>query len=51
MTIEPFMPVVIGRQQIANFVQTSMPLAGSFCMAGFLLAVVGAIWLSRREEV
>lgn len=50
MTIEPFMPVVIGRQQIANFVQTSLPLAGSFCMAGFLLAVVAAIWLSRREE-
>jgi copper chaperone NosL len=51
MTIEPFMPVVIGQQQIANFVQTSLPLAGSFCLALFLPAVIGAIWLSRKEAV
>lgn len=50
MTIEPFMPVLIGRQQIANFVQTSLPLAGSFCMAMFLPALIGAIWLSRRDQ-
>jgi hypothetical protein len=49
MKIEPFMPVVIGQQQIANFVQTSLPLAGSLCMGGFLLSVVLAVWLSRRE--
>lgn len=49
MTIEPFMPVVIGRQQIANFVQTSLPLEGTACMGGFVLAVIVAIWLSRRE--
>ena len=49
MAIEPFMPVVVGRQQIANFVQTSLPLTGSACMAAFLLAVVWAIWLSRHE--
>jgi hypothetical protein len=50
MTIEPFMPVVIGRQQIANFVQTSLPLAGSFCMLVFLFSIIGAVWLSRRQE-
>lgn len=49
MTIEPFMPVIIGRQQIANFVQTSLPLSGSFCLALFLPAVIAAIWLSRKE--
>jgi copper chaperone NosL len=49
MRIEPFMPVVIGRQQIANFVQTSLPLAGTACMGLFLAALALAIWLSRRE--
>ena len=49
MTIEPFMPVVIGSQQIANFVQTSIPLAGTFCMGAFLLCVLLAGWQSVRE--
>lgn len=49
MTIEPFMPVVIGSQQIANFVQTSLPLAGTFCMGAFLLCVLLAGWQSVRE--
>ena len=49
MSIEPFMPVVVGRQQIANFVQTSLPLAGTFCMAGFLLLLLAALWTSIRE--
>ena len=49
MKIKPFMPVVFGSQPIANFVQTSLPMAGTICMAGFLLSVVAAIWLSRRE--
>lgn len=51
MKIQPFMPVVVGRQQIANFVQTSLPLAGTFCMGLFLLCILGGIWLSRREEL
>jgi hypothetical protein len=50
MSIEPFMPVVIGRQQIANFVQTSLPMAGSVCMALYLCSIVAAIWMSRRAE-
>jgi copper chaperone NosL len=49
MKIAPFMPVVIGSQQIANFVQTSLPLAGTFCMGGFLLLVAAALWHSVRE--
>jgi hypothetical protein len=49
MTIEPFMPVVIGSQQIANFVQTSVPLAGSVCLGAFLLCVLLASWHSVRE--
>lgn len=51
MQIAPFMPVVVGSQQIANFVQTSLPLAGTACMGAFLAAVAGAIWLSRREQI
>ena len=49
MKIQPFMPVVFGSQQIANFVQTSLPLAGTFCMGGFLLLVAAAFWHSVRE--
>jgi hypothetical protein len=51
MSVAPFMPVVIGRQQIANFVQTSLPLAGTFCMGLYLAAIVAAIWTSRREPL
>jgi len=47
----PFTPVVVGRQQIANFVQTSLPMAGTACMGLFLCAIVAAIWLSRAEEL
>jgi hypothetical protein len=49
MTIKPFMPVVIGSQQIANFVQTSIPLAGTICMAAFLLLLLAALASSVRE--
>ena len=49
MKIEPFMPVVIGSQQIANFVQTSLPLSGTFCLGGFLVLLLAACWSSLRE--
>lgn len=49
MTIEPFMPVVFGSQQIANFVQTSLPLAGTYCLGAFFLFVLLAFWHSVRE--
>ena len=51
MRIKPFMPVVIGSQQIANFVQTSLPMAGTVCMGLFLAAIGAAIWWSRKEEL
>jgi hypothetical protein len=49
MKIKPFMPVVIGSQQIANFVQTSVPLSGTICMGAFLALLLGALASSIRE--
>jgi hypothetical protein len=49
MKIEPFMPVVLGSQQIANFVQTSLPLAGTLCMAAFPVLLIFALVSSVRE--
>ena len=43
--------VVIGRQQIANFVQTSIPMSGTACMGLFLVSILFAIWMSRQEEM
>lgn len=49
MQIEPFMPVIVGSQQIANFVQTSLPLGGTVCMSLFLLLLLAAVWSSLRD--
>jgi copper chaperone NosL len=49
MKIKPFMPVVMGSQQIANFVQTSLPLAGTLLMSAFLLLLLAALWSSVRQ--
>jgi copper chaperone NosL len=49
MKIKPFMPVVMGSQQIANFVQTSLPLVGTLLMSAFLLLLLAALWLSVRQ--
>ena len=49
MKIEPFMPVVMGSQQIANFVQTSLPLAGTICMSAFLVLLIAALVSSVRQ--
>ena len=51
MRVAPFTPVVVGSQQIANFVQTSLPMAGTVCMGLFLAAIGAAIWWSRKEEL
>jgi copper chaperone NosL len=55
MKIAPFMPVVFGSQQIANFVQSSLPMAGTACMTAFFVLVLAALWSSirtaRREAV
>jgi len=49
MKIAPFMPIPIGSQQIANFVQTSLPLAGTLCMTAFLALLIVALVSSVRE--
>ena len=51
MHVAPFTPVVVGRQQIANFVQTSIPMSGTACMGLFLVSILFAIWMSRQEEM
>lgn len=50
MTIEPFTPVLVGRQQIANFEQSSYPDLGTIFLALFPLLIAAAMWLSRKEE-
>ena len=50
MTIEPFTPIMIGSQKIANFVQTSMPQSGAWLLALFPVCIGFAMWCSRREE-
>jgi hypothetical protein len=50
MTIEPFTPVLIGRQQIANFEQSSYPDTGTLFLTLFPLLLIASMWLSRREE-
>jgi copper chaperone NosL len=51
--IEPFMPVVIGSKQIANFLTHSMPQLGSFLMGTFTMGVWGItlwyLWQGRRQ--
>lgn len=48
--IKPFTPVLFGSQQIANFVQSSFPQPGAYCLALFPLLVLAAMWFSRHEE-
>jgi hypothetical protein len=50
MTIEPFTPVMFGRQQIANFEQSSYPDTGTLFLTQFPLLLVASMWLSHREE-
>lgn len=48
--IKPFTPVVLGSQQIANFLQTSLPALGTAFLALFPVLVIAAMWCSRHEE-
>lgn len=50
MRIKGFTPVLIGSQQIANFVQTSLPCSGAMLLGLFPVLVFAAMWFSRREE-
>ena len=47
--MEPFTPVLMGRQQIANFEQTSLPDTGTIFLALFPILVIAAMWFSRKE--
>lgn len=53
--VEPFMPVVFGSKQIANFMTRSMPQAGSMLMGVFTMGVWGItvwyLWRGRREAI
>lgn len=51
VTIEPFTPTILGSRQIANFVQTSLPMSGAWCLLGFLLFLCLAVWSSRKEAL
>jgi hypothetical protein len=52
--VEPFMPVVIGSKQIANFMTHSMPQLGSVLMGAFTMGVWGItlfyLWRGRRDS-
>lgn len=53
--VEPFMPVVIGTKQIANFETTSLPLMGSVWLGLFVIGTMTiALWhliAGRRRAV
>lgn len=49
MEIEPFTPIMIGSQKIANFVQTSFPESGGYLLGVFIILVIASGWLSRKE--
>ncbi len=49
VTIEPFRPVMFGKNQIANFTQWSYPQTGAYLLAVFALLLIAACILSRKE--
>jgi len=50
MRIKPFTPILLGSQQIANFVQTSLPQSGALFLGLFPLLIAAAMWASRKDE-
>ncbi|MEX2580261.1 MAG: hypothetical protein WD342_14480 [Verrucomicrobiales bacterium] len=50
MTVEPFTPVLIGKQTIANFSQASYPHLGTWLLWVFMALLLAAVWCSRKEE-
>ncbi len=48
--VKPFTPPMFGSQQIANFTVFNYPSAGTYLMAGFVILLALAIWLSARRK-
>jgi hypothetical protein len=51
VTVKPFMPVIFGSQQIANFQQSSLPQMGTYLLTIYVACLMGAIWFSRKETI
>jgi hypothetical protein len=49
MQVKPFMPVIFGTQQIANFTQSSYPQLGTYLLWVFMVLLLVAMWFSRKE--
>lgn len=50
MNVEPFTPLLLGTQKIANFTQSSYPEAGTYSLWVFMALLILAIWFSRKEQ-
>jgi len=50
MTIKPFTPLIFGTQRVANFEQSSYPMAGTYLLWVFMGLLVLAMWFSRKEN-
>lgn len=48
--VKAFTPPMFGSQQIANFTVFNYPAAGTYLMAGFVILLALAIWLSARRK-
>ena len=44
------MPKILGEQTIANFTQSSYPQLGTYLLWLFMLLLLAAMWVSRKEE-
>jgi hypothetical protein len=53
ITVDPFMPAVLGTKQIANFTTTSLPAGGSVWLlafgAGLGVVLLWNVWVRARE--
>ena len=51
ISMEPFTPMLVGKNQIANFTQYSFPLIGGMLMIAIPILILGAFWFSRKRHV
>lgn len=51
ITMEPFTPMLVGKNQIANFTQYSFPLVGGVLMVAIPILIFGAFWFSKKRFV